>query len=591
MPGFITHIGNSNIKFSEEKRKKLIVDSIRSDKYQLERRVVNKFMNDRLFADLDDYLVVVEGVVLNNHELEKQYKTSSWLECVVEMYKTNGDEFFKDFRGSFSGLFYDKKQDKWLIYTNHIGDKQVFLYKIAENNFIFASEIGFIVDICKLNNWPLTINKEGAYMSLTFGFCIEDVTLIKEVKKLCAGHYYKLEKGKVEEIQYHRFSNKPKPMTQQEAVEGIDKYFRQAIKRAFDKDKEYGYKHMACLSGGLDSRMTVMVAHEMGYTEQLNITYSESGYLDFSIAQQIATDLHHDWLFKPLDGGDCIRDIDEVSTITYGSANFFGLAHGLSIERLINYDNFGIIHTGQLGDVIIGSYLKNMEYGLKPKITDGAYSEELRERIELYKLKYDYEDAELFMMYNRGFCGISQGLLTFQENSESYSPFTDVDFFEFCYSIPLELRFNQKIYFDWIFAKHPKAADYVWEKLKRKITPIENTPPRRMTVLGKQIPTLTDKDFLPWLRGSILRRLALRKKGEKSKTLKIATRDNMNPVDYWYETNPYIRSFMQNYWEENQHYITDEQLRNDMQHLFMDCVLMDKLQALSVLSTIKLLKS
>ena len=591
MPGFIAHIGNSNINFAEEKRKKLVVNSITTKNYQVERRVVNKFMNDRLFADLDDFLVVVEGVVLNNHELEEQYETSSWLDCVVKMYKTNGDEFFKDFRGSFSGLFYDKKQDKWLIYTNHIGDKQVFLYKIADNDYIYSSEIGFIVETCKLNKFPLSINDEGAYMSLTFGFCIEDVTLIKEVKKLCAGHYYKLEKGKLEEIQYHRFSNKPKPMTQQEAVEGIDKYFRQAIKRAFAKDKEYGYKHIACLSGGLDSRMTVMVAHEMGYTEQLNITYSESGYLDFTIAQQIATDLHHDWLFKPLDGGDCIRDIDEVSEITYGSANFFGLAHGLSMERLINYDSFGIIHTGQLGDVIIGTYLKKMEYGQKPKITDGAYSEELRERIESYKLKYNYEDAELFMMYNRGFCGISQGLLTFQENSESYSPFTDVDFFEFCYSIPLELRFNQKIYFDWIFAKHPKAAEYVWEKLKRKISPIVNIPPKRMTVLGKQIPTLTDKDFLPWLRGSILRRLGLRKKGEKSRTLKIATKDNMNPVDYWYQTNPYIKSFMQTYWEENQHYITDDQLNNDMQHLFNDCVLIDKLQALSVLSTIKLLKS
>ena len=65
----------------------------------------------------------------------------------------------------------------------------------------------------------------------------------------------------------------------------------------------------------------------------------------------------------------------------------------------------------------------------------------------------------------------------------------------------------------------------------------------------------------------------------------------MNPVDYWYETNPYIRSFMQNYWEENKHLIVDKQLSDDMNHLFNDCVLLDKLQALSVLSTIKLINS
>ena len=587
MSGFIAHIGKDKLSFAAETRKKLVINYIDGDGYQLERRVVDKFMNDRLFVEMDKYLVVVEGVVLNNHDLMAQYHASSWSDCVIAMYEQEGNAFFNAFRGSFSGLFYDKHQNKWLIYTNHIGDKQVFVYKTADG-YIFASEIGFIVDTAKLNKLPLTINETGAYMSLTFGFCIEDVTLVQEITKLCAGHYFKLENGKLEDIQYHRFTNKPRQMTQQEAVEGIDKYFRQAIRRAFEKDKEYGYRHIACLSGGLDSRMTVWVAHEMGYTDQLNITYSESGYLDFSIAQEIATDLHHDWLFKPLDGGDCIREIDDVSSITYGSANFFGLAHGLSMEKLINYDDFGIIHTGQLGDVIIGTYLKKMQYGQFPKITDGAYSEELRERIESYKFKYDYEDAELFMMYNRGFCGIAQGLLTFQENSESYSPFTDVDFFEFCYSIPLELRFNHKIYFDWILDRYPQAAVYIWENTRAKITRFENHKQRTMYVLGYEVPHFSERAaFKRYLRGFILRRLGLQKKGAKRKTITLASKFNMSPIDYWYNTNPFLRSFMQSYWSANSHLLPSGQMGDDMKHLFEDCVLYDKLQAMSVLGAIK----
>ena len=587
MPGFIAHIGKERLSFAAETRKKLVINHIDGNGYQLERRVVEKFMNDRLFVETDKYLVVVEGVVVNNHDLMAQYHVSSWLDCVIAMYEQEGDAFFNAFRGSFSGIFYDKQQDKWLVYTNHIGDKQVFVYKTADG-YIFASEIGFIADTAKLNKLPLTINETGAYMALTFGFCIEDATLVQEITKLCAGHYFKLENGKLEDIQYHRFTNKPRQMTQQEAVEGIDKYFRQAIRRAFEKDKEYGYRHIACLSGGLDSRMTVWVAHEMGYTDQLNITYSESGYLDFSIAQEIATDLHHDWLFKPLDGGDCIREIDDVSSITYGSANFFGLAHGLSMEKLINYDDFGIIHTGQLGDVIIGTYLKKMQYGQFPKITDGAYSEELRERIESYKFKYDYEDAELFMMYNRGFCGIAQGLLTFQENSESYSPFTDVDFFEFCYSIPLELRFNHKIYFDWILDKYPQAAEYIGENTRAKITRFENHKQRTMHVLGYEVPHFSERAaFKRYLRGFILRRLGLQKKGAKRKTITIASKFNMSPIDYWYNTNPFLRNFMQSYWSANSHLLPSGQMGDDMKHLFEDCVLYDKLQAMSVLGAIK----
>ena len=591
MPGFIAHIGNSDIKFPEEKRQKLVVNSIKFENYQIERRVVNKFMNDRLFADLDDYLVVVEGVVLNNHELEKQYKTSSWLDCVVEMYKTNGDDFFKDFRGSFSGLFYDKKQDKWLIYTNHIGDKQVFLYKLEAGNYLFATEIGFIVDTLKNNGISVSLDNTGAYFALTHGFVIEDKTLVNGIQKLIAGYYYKIEKNILTEHRYHRFTNKPKEMTVEGAIEGIEKYFTKAVRLQFEKDKEYGYKHITCLSGGLDSRMTVMVAHELGYTKQLNTTFSQSNYLDFTVPQQIATDLHHDFVFKTLDGGDFMDKIDEITSITYGSTCYFGISHGKSLYDNINFEPYGLIHTGMIGDAIIGTFFKNNEYNKEYKLGQGAYSLEVIERLQNYSFKEEYENEEIFCLYTRAFTGANQGQTYFQEVTESVSPFCDVDFIEFCYSIPLNLRYNHKIYFDWIFAKHPKAADYIWEKLKRKISPIVNTPPKRMIVLGKQIPTLTDKDFLPWLRGSILRRLGLRKKGENSKTLKIATKDNMNPVDYWYETNPYIRSFMQNYWEENKHLIVDKQLSDDMNHLFNDCVLLDKLQALSVLSTIKLINS
>ena len=46
---------------------------------------------------------------------------------------------------------------------------------------------------------------------------------------------------------------------------------------------------------------------------------------------------------------------------------------------------------------------------------------------------------------------------------------------------------------------------------------------------------------------------------------------------------------MHQYWEENKHYIKDTQLTKDMNHLFYNCVLLDKLQALSVLSTLKLI--
>ena len=379
-------------------------------------------------------------------------------------------------------------------------------------------------------------------------------------------------------------------MTQEEAVEGIDKYFRQSIKRAFEKDREYGYRHIACLSGGLDSRMTVWVAHQMGYTDQLNITYSQSGYLDFSIAQQIATDLHHDWLFKPLDGGDCIKDIDAITAITYGSANFFGLAHGMSMERLINYDHVGIFHTGQLGDKIIGTFFQKNEYNPEYKVGQGAYSLELINRVKDYKFKYGYENEEIFCLYTRGFAGANAGLLTFQENSESYSPFADVDFLEFAYTIPVELRGHHKIYIDWVLEKYPEAGEYIWENTGKKIQRLENRKPRLMKLFGYEVPHFSEPEFKVYLKDVLRRHLSYRKQKRMSTTRMLPSKYYMNPIAYWYQTNPLLREFMGRYWKENEQLLPHDQMGIDMKHLFVDCALYDKLHAMSVLAAMKMIK-
>ena len=591
MPGFILQIGGGNYQFPAEPNNKLIVERIVGVGYAIERRVVNKFMKDRVFKDSKEMFILIEGVILNRFQLISKYGSTDWADCIRTMYEKNGDVFFNEFRGSFSGVLFDKTKNEWLIYTNHVGDKQVFFSKTNEG-FLFGSEIRYIVECRKQYGLPVTIDETGCYFALTHGFCIEDKTLVKEIHKLSAGHYYHLSPKEQKIYRYHRFVNvADEQMSVEEAVNGIDRLFRNAIRLQFDKDREYNYRHIACLSGGLDSRMTVWVAHEMGYSDQLNITFSQSGYLDFTIAQQIAIDLHHDWLFKPLDGGDFVKMIDEITPITYGSANFFGLAHGKSMENLINYEPFGIIHTGQIGDSIIGTFFKKNEFNSVFGIGQSAYSVELIERIKDYVFNEDYGNEEIFCLYTRAFTGANQGLLTFQENSESCSPFLDVDFLEFCYSIPLNLRFNHKIYFDWILQKYPGAAIYPWENTGRVIKPFQNKENRYVNIKGKRIPAISNSEFPKWLYGAILRRLGLRKKGQKPKTIVLKSRNDMNPVDYWYETNPAFRDFLLHYWGENKMSLPNGQLGDDMIHLFEDCVVYDKLQCLSVLSAIKLILS
>ena len=111
-----------------------------------------------------------------------------------------------------------------------------------------------------------------------------------------------------------------------------------------------------------------------------------------------------------------------------------------------------------------------------------------------------------------------------------------------------------------------------------------------MRVLGYEVPHFSEPDFKRYLKGFVLRRLGLRKKGEKPKTIVQKSSFSMNPIDYWFDTNSAIKEFMEGFWKENNGMIPYQQLHDDMEHLFKDCVPYDKMQCLSVLSAIKLIE-
>ncbi|GIN90667.1 hypothetical protein J22TS1_17180 [Siminovitchia terrae] len=576
MPGFLGKIGTITSElFSKNKRSELVNNNIViNNNIYIERRTVNKFLNDKVFKEDGDFFVLTEGIILNSLNLIKKYQGKSFFDVIKTMYKKNGDHFFKEFRGSFSGVFIDKKLNKKIIFTNHIGDKQVFYYKQKDNELIFGSELNYILEYFQENEIQYNLNTEAAYQLLTYGYMLEDNTLINGIKKLSAGNYILIKNDSFKVIQYYKLNNTPSfDHSEEEVVENIDFLFRQAIKRAFEKDKEYGYKHLVALSGGLDSRMTTWVANDMGYGDNIiNYTFSQTDYLDETIPKEIASDLKHEWIFKALDNGIFLKNIDEVVSLSSGGALFYGLSHAKSFLDLINQEKLGIIHTGQLGDVILGTFFSSRNP--RPySLSDGAYSTTLLHKINKDSIHYFYENEEIFKLINRAFNGTNQGLLIAQEGSESYSPFCDTDFIDYCLKIPVELRLNHRIYFKWILSKYPGAASYKWESIKGKIT-------------DKKI-NIMDRDILLKHVPSKIYNLTLKKFGFKKNS--INTKNHMNPLDYWYNTNEDLRSFMDDYFHTNINRLKfNEDLLNDCKFLYTKGNNTEKNQVLTLLAFLKL---
>ena len=528
----------------------------------------NKFENDNLFIETIDHIIVLKGVILNKKALMEP--SLNWEETITALYLKEGDAFFNKFRGSFCGAFYDKKEDKWIVFTDHIGTRSLYYYKKG-NAFFISSIINEIYAFLKENNLSYSLNIQSAYNLLSYGYMLEDETLCDDIYKIMPGNYLCIRNGSVETINYYKLpkSKLEGNVDEDQIIEMLDIKFREAIRLQFDKDREYSYKHLVTLSGGLDSRMTSWVAHQMGYVDQINLTFSQSDYLDEKIAKKIAGDLKHEWIFKALDNGVFLKDIDEISQISGGNALYYGLAHSNSIYKYLNYDKIGISHSGQLGGAIIGSYIKRLDRS-DLKTLGGKFSTRLENKNPSGTSFESFEDLESSILYQRGFNGINEGLKIGQINTESMSPFYNVDFMEYCMSIPLKNRMNHRIYLKWIQSKYPEAANYKWEK----INALPSANHFSFNYKGRQI-------LLKNLPSLILQKLGL-------KLLPTSTKNHMNPLEYWYNTNNDLKTFQDNYFKENIDRITNEGLKSDCQNLYNSGNAIEKNQVLTLLSAIKL---
>ena len=534
----------------------------------------NKFYKDTVFEETDQYIVVLEGVILNKEVIERRYSNQNWGNLIWKLYLEIGETFYACFRGSFCGLLFDKHKKKWFIFNDQLSSQNLYYY-FDLTCVIVSTQITDIYKVLKKNNIRYSLNVESSYMLLSYGYMLGNKTLCDKIVKLLPGSYLAFGSDlKVTVTEYYKLPISTIDYSSaitEDLIEELDLKFRQAVRRQFDKDIEYGKRHLVALSGGLDSRMTCWVAHEMGYKDQINYTFSQTNYLDEAIAKKISSDLKHEWIFKALDNGLFLKDIDEINSITGGNVLYYGLAHSNSFFRLIDFSNLGLIHSGQLGDVIVGSYLKSLDEKML-KFPEGAYSSKLLSKIPLNdRIITSLEDLEYNMIYSRGLNGINNALVLIQKYSETMSPFYDVDFFEFCLNIPINLRVGHKLYKQWIIRKYPAAAEYIWENTRLRITSRIQT----ISLGGRQIPI---KKVLPILFNKI---------GLSNIYSKPAY--SMNPLDYWYRTNEDLRRFQDTYFQENIACMSNsKELMDDCISLYQDGNAIEKNQILTLLSAVKL---
>ncbi len=376
------------------------------------------------------------------------------------------------------------------------------------------------------------MNCKAIEYMLTFGYMIDNSTFACEIQRLLPGELISYMDGQIDIDAYYRLDNSPTiECSIDEAVEMIDECFRKAVSRCFDKDIEYNYSyHLADMSAGLDSRMVSWVAKDLGYKNITNISYSQSTSDERIIASEVARFLGNDFLHQQLDDANFIYDVEEIVKMNSGAAYYVGITGGNRLLSRINFNRYGLEHTGQLGDVVVGTFAKTKEH--KPvAINSKRNSLTLQIDYDDTAMKEKFNNNEQYNIYTRGFLGALSSHLIRKNYTYAVSPFIDVDFMNLCFSLPLEYRINHTLYFKWIERKYPLAFSLPSSRKRKKNMPV---------VLKISYRNLISA--LHFCQNKLIDSGIIAQK---------VSSNHMNPFEFWYQTNNEIMKFIDEYYEES----------------------------------------
>jgi asparagine synthase (glutamine-hydrolysing) len=545
--------------------KDTIQEEIIFNDFYFGRSVLNKFDKDRFLFENEEYIVCFEGI---------NYSNTNTPIKIIKAYQDNGSSFVKNLKGTYTGFLYSKSENELIIFNDLLSTKSLYYFYDENLGFAFSSELHVLSKLLRENRISIQYDYDGIYSLALYGQMFNDFTLIKEIKKINYGSVltFDCSNTKITVKQYHKFEKRESSQSLDDVVENIDELFIKSIQKEWGKDNEYGYtKHLGLISGGMDSRVNTLIAKKLGFNNIDAYTYGNPASSDIKIANQIAKENFCSHTQFNLHKGDFIIEniLDNYVKATDGLTHFTASAIIFNVMSRINCQSYGLLHSGQLGDTVSGSFLKpNFDFKAhKDKIglTGFVKHPELLHKMSfLDELtnKYQHTDYEVFAYEQRQVNGTLMGDRIFNNFIDLSSPFYDKDFLNYILSVPNKYKLNQRIYFEWLHKKHPEILNYRWEKIGLK--PNSNFNIKYGKLVKK------------YVNG-----------GKKYFRLKY---DSMNPISNWLKDNPNILEEFNQIFRENIDLVENQELKKDLTKIYQNDIFeyRNKFAVLTVILAIKL---
>jgi len=475
-----------------------------------------KPVDDTFYTSDETSVSIFEGVVVNSADLMKSHAMKDRASLLRLALKDESMRLVRDLSGQFRGLYIDLEQGTIRAFTNQTNALNIYYYH-QDELFIAGTSIKQINLLLEANGIATHIDETGALMLLTYGYMLSNYTTIQEIRHLPAGQVVSFAKGKCATAIYHRFTNEPLMNDQDKAIGVIHEIFSESLRQSMQRDDQAGKKHFAFLSGGLDSRQVVMTSSQLGIRDLQCLNFSDPGYPDEITARKIARMLGYELEFYSLKDGRYLLDLEKNLRYNEGQVLIHGGAHLFAALSSMDMSAYGLLHSGQMGDPILGSYLHTPKH-TEVEFRSRAYSDLLFDRIlgSISHLKDEYPNNEMYLMYNRGYNGIMNGDHACAEMNYTVSPFLDPALIQFCLNLAPSIRFRNNTYKEWIKKYNKLGARLAWEQ-----TGLNLYAPQKLI------------RFYRLIRGA--------KKRIYQKIYRTTDLIGMAPFDKWWLANPALR--------------------------------------------------
>lgn len=542
-----------------------IQEDIIYDKACVGRSVLNKLPQDRFLYEDESFIICFEGV---------NYSSQNTPAAIIRGYKDFGAKFVMEFKGVFSGFLLSKDEHKVFVFNDPLATKKIYYYHSPEHGFAFSSEMHVLSKYLRNNNVSLSYDYDGIYSLVLYGQMLNNFTVVEEIKALnyASVLVYDLQTKILKEDKYYTFKKNIVSQKLPEVIENVNALMEKAGSQEWEHDIDNNYsEHLTLISGGMDSRINALLAKNLGFSPIDGYTYGAPHSSDVKIAQKIAQENFYCHSQFNLNNGEFFTKniLENYIKPTDGLTHFTANAIIYNAFSRFNMQGYGTLHSGQLGDTISGSFLKeNFDFiGNSDKIglTGFVKDKELLRKIsslESLLHRYQNTDYEIFTFEQRQVRGTLLGDSVVSNFIDQVSPFYNLDLIKYLLTVPNEFKKDQKIFFSWLQEKHPNILHYEWEKLGLK--PNSNFNIKYGRLVKKNV-----------------------NGGKKYFNLRY---DSMNPIGTWFSEDPKLLQKFDTLFSFHMENIEDKELKKDLRRIYDDNFFeyRNKFTVLTVLLSLKL---